>query len=262
MLGQPTPDGLHAALCAALPCWVKEVFNERPEIWSKGSDGLDLVTSLDLNMQKLLEAKLPELLPGSSVVGEEDYHPHQGSGSFWLVDPLDGTVNFVAGVPVYSVAVVLIIDGEPALSAVYDVVQNDLYSAQRGGGACLNGATLHPTLGQSKLAVVSSGLLKDFATVAPDALVKLLTEFKLRNFGSQALHLCYAAAGRVCLVASREAKGWDDMAGALIAQEAGLHYASYDPGAAPVPLDDDRKSLCAPWEIFEKHKSLFERSCV
>ncbi|WP_171212884.1 inositol monophosphatase family protein [Ruegeria sp. HKCCA5426] len=262
MPGQPAPDGLHAALCAALPGWVKEVFNERPEIWSKGSDGLDLVTSLDLNMQKLLEVRLPELLPGSAVVGEEDYRPHEGSGPLWLVDPLDGTVNFVAGVPVYSVAVVLIVDGEPALSAVYDIVQNDLYSAQSGSGALLNGAVLHPAPGQSKLAVVSSGLLKDFATVAPDALAQLLTEFKLRNFGSQALHLCYAATGKVSLVASREAKGWDDMAGALIAQEAGLRYASYDPGAASVPLDNDQKSLCAPPETFEKHKPLFARSCA
>ncbi|WP_170756218.1 inositol monophosphatase family protein [Ruegeria lacuscaerulensis] len=262
MSGQPALDGIRAALCAALPGWVKEVFNEQPEIWSKGSDGLDLVTNVDLNMQRLLKARLQELLPGSSVVGEEDYRPHEGSGPLWLVDPLDGTVNFVAGLPVYSVAVVLMIDGEPTLSAVYDIVQNDLYSAQKGGGARLNEEPLLPEPRQSNLAIVSSGLLKDFAIVAPDALAQLLTMFKLRNFGSQALHLCYAAAGRVSLVASREAKGWDDMAGALIAQEAGLRYASYDLGDAPVRLDNDQKSLCAPREIFEKQKPLFARSCA
>ncbi|WP_424832229.1 inositol monophosphatase family protein [Ruegeria sp.] len=262
MLGQSAPDGLHAALCDALPGWVKEVFKQRPEIWGKGSDGLDLVTSLDLGMQKLLEAKLPELFPGSSVVGEEDYRSLEGSGPLWVVDPLDGTVNFVAGVPVYSVAVALIIDGRPALSAVYDVVQEDIYSAQRGSGAFLNGTALLPTPSRSKLAVVSSGLLKDFADVAPDALIQLLSDFKLRNFGSQAMHLCYAAAGKVSLVASREAKGWDDMAGALIAKESGLNYGSYDLCAASVSLDDDQKSLCAPPEIFDKHRPLFARSCT
>ena len=258
----PVPAGLHASLCAALPRWAKDVFSQKTEVHEKGTDGLDLVTSLDLAMQARLEQELPKLLPGSSVVGEELYRPHKGSNPVWLVDPLDGTVNFVASVPIYAVAVVLVVEDIPVLAAVHDVVHGDTYSAQKGGGALLNGAPLQPHPNKAKLAVVSSGLLKDLADFAPDALSQLLTDFKLRNFGSQALHLCYAAAGKVSLVASREAKGWDDMAGALIASEAGLSYAGYGPDTVPKAIDKDQKSLCTAPENFQTYKALFARSCA
>ena len=261
MQGQPVPTGLHADLCAALPRWVQEVFSQHAQVHDKGTDGLDLVTSLDLAMQARLEHELPQLLPGSSVIGEEEFRPYTGGDPLWLVDPLDGTVNFVAGVPIYSVAVVLIIENTPFLSIVHDIAHSDTYSAQKGQGAMLNGAPLVPRSHKARLAIVSSGLLKDLAEHAPEALSQLLTEFKLRNFGSQALHLCYAAAGTVSLVASREAKGWDDMAGALIAREAGLNYASYGIDPDPAPMDQDQRSLCAAPEIFQTYKAVFARSC-
>lgn len=255
------PDALHDTLCALLPRLVQEVFAQDIVTEDKGSDGLDLVTSIDLAMQARLEQDLAALLPGSVVVGEEDYAAHEGRDPVWLVDPLDGTVNFVAQLPAYSVAVVLLIAGQPALAAVYDIPQGDLYSAQAGRGARLNGAPLQPRTHKARLAVVSSGLLKDLAQTAPAALAELLEAFKLRNFGSQALHLCYAAAGRVSLVASREAKGWDDLAGALIAQEAGLTYGSYAPAACARPMDQDQLSLCAPADHFETYTPLFARAC-
>lgn len=254
------PAGLHDALCALLPRLAQEVFAQEAITQDKGSDGLDLVTSIDLAMQARLEQELAALLPGSAVAGEEGFAAISGDGPCWLVDPLDGTVNFVAGLPAYSVAVVLLVAGQPVLAAVYDLPQQDLYSAMAGRGAFLNGLPLQPRAHQARLAVVSSGLLKDLARGAPDALTELLGAFKLRNFGSQALHLCYAAAGRVSLVASREAKGWDDLAGALIAQEAGLAYGSYAPAAAPRPMDQDQFSLCAPGGLFETYTPLFARS--
>lgn len=255
------PAGLHDALCGLLPRLVQEVFAQEAVTRDKGSDGLDLVTSIDLAMQARLEQELAALLPGSAVTGEEGYRDGRGEGPIWLVDPLDGTVNFVAGLPVYSVAAVLLAAGEPVLAAVYDVPRQELFSAVAGRGAFLNGTPLEPRAHKARLAVVSSGLLKDLAARAPDALTDLLGAFKLRNFGSQALHLCYAAAGRVSLVASREAKGWDDLAGALIAQEAGLVYGSYAPAAAPRPMDQDQLSLCAPAGLFETYTPLFARSC-
>lgn len=255
-----SPD-LHDALCDLLPRLVQEVFAQKVETQDKGEDGLDLVTSVDLAMQARLTTELVALLPGSVVVGEEDYAAHDGDDPVWLVDPLDGTVNFVAQLPAYSVAVVLLLAGQPVLSAVYDIPQGDLYSAQAGAGARLNGAPLIRRSHKARLAIVSSGLLKDLAATAPDALVELLGAFKLRNFGSQALHLCYAAAGRVSLVASREAKGWDDLAGALITEEAGLTYGSYAPSSMPPPMDENQFSLCAPAEVFEHYAPLFARSC-
>ena len=254
------PADLHDRLCALLPALVQELFAEGFETLDKGSDGLDLVTSVDLAMQARLTEALPRLLPGSAVVGEEDYAAHTGQDPVWLVDPLDGTVNFVAGLPAYGVAVVLLVADQPVLAAVYDIPQGDLYSAEAGRGARLNGAPLTRTPHKARLAIVSSGLLKDLTTQAPDALADLLGAFKLRNFGSQALHLCYAAAGKVSLVASREAKGWDDLAGALIAREAGLAYGSYKPPEAPRALDANQLSLCAPQDIFDTYTPLFARS--
>lgn len=254
------PADLHDRLCALLPAVVAEVFAQEVVTEDKGSDGLDLVTSIDLAMQARLTEALAALWPGSVVVGEEDYAAHEGDAPVWLVDPLDGTVNFVADLPAYGVAVVLLQAGQPVLAAVYDVPQGDLYSAEAGCGARLNGAPLQRRSHKARLAVVSSGLLKDLAARAPEALVSLLDQFKLRNFGSQALHLCYAAAGRVSLVASREAKGWDDLAGALIAQEAGLTYGSYAPAAAPRPMDQDQLSLCASADLFERTTPLFART--
>lgn len=193
-MGTDLPAGLHDALCNLLPRLVQEVFAQETVTQDKGSDGLDLVTSIDLAMQARLEQELAALLPGSVVAGEEGFAAISGDGPCWLVDPLDGTVNFVAGLPAYGVAVVLLTAGKPILAAVYDVPQKDLYSAMAERGAFLNGAPLQRHPHKARLAVVSSGLLKDLAACAPAALEELLGAFKLRNFGSQALHLCYAAA--------------------------------------------------------------------
>ncbi|UWQ48140.1 inositol monophosphatase family protein [Leisingera aquaemixtae] len=254
------PAGLHDALCGLLPRLVQEVFAQEAVTRDKGSDGLDLVTSIDLAMQARLEEELAALLPGSAVTGEEGYRAGQGDGPLWLVDPLDGTVNFVAGLPAYAVAVALIAGGQTVLAAVHDVPNGTTYSAIAGHGAFADGAPLVRRRHAARLAIVSSGLLQDLAARAPDQLAALLQDFKLRNFGSQALHLCYAAAGRVSLVASREAKGWDDLAGALIAQEAGLAYGSYAAAAAPRPMDQDQLSLCASPGLFDTYAAVFARS--
>ena len=252
---------LHAGLCALLPKLAAQVFTGRFSTQAKGLGGLDLVTSADLAAQAAFETALPLLLPGSQVVGEEGFAEAAGRAPFWLVDPLDGTVNFVAGLPVYAIAVALVQDGAPVLAAIHDVPQGRTYSAALGAGAFLDGVPMAPQAHPAKLAVVSSGLLQDLAQHSPQGLFCLLQDFKLRNFGSQALHLCYAAAGHLRLVASREAKGWDDMAGALIAREAGLTYSAYHvPSQGAPKIDEDQFSLCAPPELFETYAPLLAQS--
>lgn len=257
----PLPDDLHDRLCALLPGLAQDILASVETVGqNKGDDGLDLVTSVDLAMQDRLQEALPALLPGSRVVGEEGYAEQASSGALWLVDPLDGTVNFVAGLPAYAVAVVLMVDGEAVLAAVYDPPHDDLYSARLGHGAWLNGVPLRPRNHDARLGIVSSGLLRDLATHAPRAQVELLASYKLRNFGSQALHLCHAAAGRVDFVASREAKGWDDLAGALIACESGLRYGTYAPQDMQRAMDHDQFSLCAAPAVFDALAPLFARA--
>jgi myo-inositol-1(or 4)-monophosphatase len=251
---------LHRQLCGLLPRLAGEVFSGAFETEGKGGSGLDFVTSIDLAMQARLETGLAALLPGSRVAGEEGFAGLSGSAPCWLVDPLDGTVNFVAGLPAYAVAAVLIEDGAPVLAAVHDVTNAATYSAIAGQGAFVNGTPLQRRETPARLAIVSSGLLAEMAARCPQRLEELLQRCKLRNFGSQALHLCYAAAGHVSLVASREAKGWDDMAGALIAREAGLAYGSYAPGADLRAADQDQLSLCTAPDDFAAHAALFAAS--
>lgn len=256
----PAADpALHDALAALMGRLAADVLPGSADVSDKGQEGLDFVTSVDLALQARLEAELPGLLPGSRVVGEEGF---AGLGAtetpVWLVDPLDGTVNFVAGLPCYAMAVVLIRDGAPVLAAVRDIPQQATYSAIAGGGAFLNGAPLVRRSHSARLAVLSSGLMRDLTGNAPEVLGDLLARFKLRNLGSQALHLCHAAAGHLSLVASREARGWDDMAGALIAREAGLAYGHYGP-AAP-EAGEEQMSLCAPADLFDTYAAALARS--
>ncbi|WP_375687093.1 inositol monophosphatase family protein [Pseudooceanicola sp. LIPI14-2-Ac024] len=258
-MSQPADRALHDRLVARLPVLVGEVMSGAFATEAKGDDGLDFVTSVDLALQRALEDELAALLPGSVVTGEEGYTAARGDAPVWLVDPLDGTVNFVAGLPSYAVAVALTIDGRTVLSAVHDIRHETTYSALSRQGAFVKGAPLARRDHPAKLATLSSGLMKDLATHAPAALAAMLNSFKLRNVGSQALHLCYAAAGHLSLVASREAKGWDDMAGALIAQEAGLRYGHYHGGDTP-PVDRDQFSLCAEPALFEEYASVLAGS--
>lgn len=250
---------LHDALTALMGRLAADLRPAVAEVSDKGAEGLDFVTSVDLALQARLEAELPALLPGARVVGEEGFNGLGPTDApVWLVDPLDGTVNFVAGLPSYAMAVVLIRDGAPVLAAVRDIPGTTTYSAIAGGGAFCDGAPLVRRPHSARLAVLSSGLMRDMATRCPAVLSDLLADFKLRNLGSQALHLCHAAAGHLSLVASREAKGWDDMAGALIAREAGLTYGHYGP--ARPETGADQMSLCAPTELFEPYAAALARS--
>ena len=229
------------------------------EVAPKGDDGLDLVTSIDLAAQRRLEVALPGLLPGSVVLGEEGFAALPAPVPLlWLVDPLDGTVNFVAGLPVYAVAVVLLASGAPVLAAVQDVPRGLCYSARRGAGAFVGAAPLRHRPTPARLCALSSGLLRDFARTDPRTLGELLAGWKVRNLGSQALQLCHAAEGHLGFVASREARAWDDLAGALIATEAGLCYGSYAPG--PAAVDQPQSSLCAPPALFAELSPVLSRS--
>lgn len=243
------PD-LRSDLCRVLPALVADELGRAVEVHQKGNDGLDLVTSVDFALQARLTEVLGALTPGVPVFGEEGFsEPDTGDGHWWLFDPLDGTVNFAAGLPFYGVAVCLMEGREAQLAAVHDIRNRVTYSAALGYGAACGSLPLCLKHSSVRLAALSSGLLSDFACNAPAALARLLQTYKLRNLGSQALQLCYTAQGRLAFVASREAKGWDDIAGALIARETGLAYGHYGP--PPTEFGADQVSLCAPGPLFE-----------
>ena len=253
-------DALQLRLVDLVETVADGVFGDTAVVSDKGDDGIDLVTSIDYLMQQRLVAELPALLPGSEVVGEEDFAGIDMSRRHvWLVDPLDGTVNFVAGLPFYGVAVVLLEDGIPVLAAIRDVPRSVTYSARKGGGAMRDGRPLVVADNKARLGALSSGLVRNLATHAPAVLADLMTGWKLRNLGSQALQLCHAAEGSLKFVASYEARSWDDLAGSLIAREAGLVYGHYSGNARP-PADAPQMSLCTRAELFDELAGQLARS--
>jgi myo-inositol-1(or 4)-monophosphatase len=191
----------------------------------------DVVTDTDYAVQALLADRLPAMLPGSRLVGEEDFSEiaDPAEGLIWLVDPLDGTLNFAAGLPFFSSSIALLESGVPVLAMVVDLTTGTVWDAVAGGGACRDGAAIayDPERGGRGLLSVSSGTVLLDAEHPGLGLLAMLrrTSPRLRILGSQALQLCHAAEGNLRLVVNREAKLWDDAAGWLICREAGAGYA-------------------------------------
>ena len=229
----------------------------------------DLVTTADTRVEDFLASELGRRFPADRLLAEESSARKTVSvdGRCWVIDPLDGTVNFASGVPVFSISLALLVDGAPLLGVVYDPVHGELFSARRGLGASLNGRSLAPPpAGGPPLALGgSSGLLAWCVRRRPPALRELLERFgKLRILGSQALHLCYVAAGRLAAALSVEARLWDDVAGALMVEETGFLYTDFEgrkrfPVAAGSPwlLGGAGRSLAAPAGLHEQLVALF-----
>jgi len=198
---------------------------------SKGS--CDLVTGADVAVEEFILKEIQRHCPEDQIIAEES----TGTGTSaiqefcWVIDPLDGTVNFAMEIPFFSVSLALLHEGIPVLGWVYDPVRQELFQARRGAGCQVNGKRLvEPSDNSSPLPVgASSGFLGRTAPAGPSSpLVLLMRRFgKVRILGSQALHLCYVAAGRLRGAISWESRLWDDAAGALIAQEAGACYTDF-----------------------------------
>ena len=190
---------------------------------------IDLVTEIDLAVERGFRTLIAERFPGHVVLGEEfseagdlDAAPEY----CWVFDPVDGTTNYAHGLPIFCSSLALEICGVPAVAAIYDPSRKELFTAERGQGAWLNGAPLHVSTAST---LIDSLLCTGFPySVQQDAhsLVGLFTEFlavsrAVRRLGSAALDLCYVAAGRFDGFWEQSLHPWDMAAGALIVQEAG-----------------------------------------
>lgn len=209
---------------------------------SKGR--FDVVTEADYAVERRFAERLSREFPDHQMVAEEGIEQNECStqGFCWVLDPLDGTVNYAVGVPLFAVSLALLHDGQPQLAWVLDVCSGELFRARRGGGATLGDRPLEakpPQGGVFPLGASSGfiGWLLSKGDVSP--LEEILRHFgKIRIYGSQALQLCYVASGRLLANVSREAKLWDDAAGALIATECGRRYTGLS-GNSVFPLKED-----------------------
>ncbi len=195
----------------------------------KKADG-SLVTEADLAVQQRLIGQLQKLYPGIPLLGEEMSAPQQqqvladAAAGFWCLDPLDGTSNYVAGMPCFATSLAYICEGEVRIGIIYDPLREECFHAVRGEGAWLNGERLSLTTSKSELTACVA--MVDFKRLSPRLATELATRppyRSQRSIGSVALDWCWLAAGRVQLYLHGGAKLWDYAAGSLIYREAGGH---------------------------------------
>jgi myo-inositol-1(or 4)-monophosphatase len=194
---------------------------------------IDLVTDVDVAIEREFRARISERFPDHAVLGEEmGGSAAVPAGPCWVFDPIDGTTNFAHGLPIFCSSVALEIDGVAQVAAVYDPTRRELFTAERGGGAFLNGAPIHVSASATLLdAILVTGFPYDVhARVAE--IVGLFGEFvgrarAVRRLGSAAIDLCYVAAGRLDGFWEKDLRPWDVAGGALLVVEAGGTITNY-----------------------------------
>jgi len=188
---------------------------------------IDLVTDVDVAVEKMFREMVAERFPDHQVLAEEfGGAAAVPRGPCWVFDPIDGTTNFAHGLPIFCSSLALEIDGVAEVAAVYDPNRRELFTAERGGGAFLNGAPIHVTAaGHLVDALLVTGFPYDVRTRI-DEIVGLFAAFvaearAVRRLGSAAIDLCWVAAGRMDGFWEADLKPWDIAGGALIVSEAG-----------------------------------------
>jgi myo-inositol-1(or 4)-monophosphatase len=192
---------------------------------STKSNDTDLVTKVDKLCEKRVREIVAERHPGHEVLGEEMGGPGGDAEHRWIVDPLDGTVNYAHGFPFYCVSIALEIRGRMEVGVVLDSAHGELFSAVRGGGAFLDGVPISVSAeAEPSRAMLATGFAYDRERLLENAQVFLRVLPKVRAVrrpGAAALDLCFVAAGRLDGFWELTLNPWDVAAGVLIIEEAG-----------------------------------------
>lgn len=204
------------------------------KIQTKKDDSL--VTETDKQSEILVRERISKGFPEHGILGEEFGLKESDTEYYWCIDPLDGTSNFVRGIPLFAVSIALLRNSEPVVGVVYDPINNNLFSALKGGGAFLNKVPLSTTnkpLQKKLLFAVQS----DYQEEIPAHMDRILKKAKIRNVGVASLHICYVAAGWLDCYVDQKSSLWDIAAGSLILTEAGGIITNTD-GENLYPLRD------------------------
>lgn len=257
MSGSPRPRVEPAALLAV----AREVATEAAdlvagyaaggvEVADTKSSRVDVVTEADRAVEDLVRRLLRRHRPGDAVLGEEGGEQAGTGGVRWVVDPIDGTVNFLYGIPQYAVSIAAEVDGEVVAGVVRNPATGTEYAAARGGGATRDGRPIAvravPPLAES---LVLTGFSYDAHQRAVQAagVARLLPRVRdIRRLGACSLDLCHVAEGIADAYAEEGVQTWDHAAGGLVAREAGARTALL-PGAGGRPL-----LACAPAGAFDR----------
>jgi myo-inositol-1(or 4)-monophosphatase len=241
------PDPVFLATAVEIVLRAGAIQMERREsgfrVAKKGA--IDLVTEVDLECERMCRTVVAERFPSHAVLAEElSSGPGEAATAShrWVFDPIDGTTNYAHGLPIFCASLALEIGGRAEVGAVFDPTRQELFTAERGIGAFLNGARLGVSSADALLdALLVTGFPYDVHNHTGD-LVGLFGAFlgrarAVRRLGSAALDLCYVAAGRFEGFWEQHLKPWDVSAGALIVAEAGgrvtgMDGEPFDPAAA------------------------------
>jgi myo-inositol-1(or 4)-monophosphatase len=193
----------------------------------------NLVTEADHAAEKVIIATIKESFPNHEILSEEIGAIGQGQEYKWIIDPIDGTVNFANGIPICCVSIGVEYNGEMILGAVYNPNMNEFYFAQKGMGASLNNKKINVS---TKSEVISSCLVTGFPYTYLDqpngplqVFEKLIRKgIPVRRLGSAAIDLCWVAAGRFDGFYEHKLQPWDSAAGFLIVQEAGGKVTDFE----------------------------------
>lgn len=210
----------------------------------------DVVTAADREAERLVTAGILEQRPDDSILGEEGARVEGRSEITWVIDPIDGTVNYLYNIPAYAVSIAATVtdgedgtmdDGRRAIAgAVYLPVTNELFTAWEGGGAYLNGAPLsgpNDTSLSTALLATGFGYSVERRTEQAAIVSELIPQVRdIRRMGSAANDLCSLAAGRLDAYYERGLQPWDYAAAALIAREAGATIVGLDGGLPGEPM--------------------------
>jgi myo-inositol-1(or 4)-monophosphatase len=234
-------------------------FNPRPgfgdsrQVTYKGA--IDLVTEVDGKSEDFLIGEIRKRFPEHRIVAEESGETAGGDCCAWYLDPLDGTVNFVHGLPIFSVSIGYVVNGEPRLGVVYDPTRDECFSGEKGVGAMLNGEPIRVSReADLDKSLLMTGYPYDIRTNPVNNLdlanIFSLKSQAVRRLGSAALDLCYVAAGRVNGYWELHVEPWDIAAALLIAREA---------GATVTRVDGDTEMLTPPISILAANPELHAR---
>ncbi|MCA9264114.1 MAG: inositol monophosphatase [Planctomycetales bacterium] len=222
----------------------------------------DLVTEADLAAQKKIRGLITEKFPGHLFMGEEDdgaQQPADDSPYRWVVDPLDGTTNYVHGLPHYAVSIALEYEETPVVAGIYDPVKDEYFHASRGGGAFLGDEPIRASgVATLEQAVFAAGFAPNVQPGSPEIerfLRVLYASQSVRRLGSAALNLAYVACGRLDGYWAMSVKRWDVAAGCLLVSEA--EGVLTDIGGGPVNLARPQLLAAGSAALHEATRELF-----
>jgi myo-inositol-1(or 4)-monophosphatase len=226
---------------------VREGYRASKTVQYKGV--VDLVTEYDVHTEELILTRLREYFPDYTLVGEESHHGGYHYDRAIYIDPIDGTTNFIHGIPHLGVSLGVWEAGKPVMSVVYNPILNELFWAEANNGAYSNAEPLRVSA-QAELqqSLIATGF--PYAKVEQgaeyhwviDVLASLLPHIRdIRRLGAAAIDLCYLAQGRIDAFYEIDLKPWDVGAGILIVQEAGGHISNQ----YGEPFDFDDKGIVA-----------------